>query len=532
MVERHAGNVPRRETTLVSATAARVAVLIVVLAVFGAFAAFLAATLNIWQDEWYSLRTTSQGLGFAWRTALGFEGLPPLYPLLLEGWRALDHSVWFARWLSILFAGGAVVCAWSFATRYLRATPPAAVAAAIAFNPFTIYAAVEIRLYALALLFSAGLILAFFDGFLATAPSRLARVAFVVCALGAVYTQYYPVLLVGGATAALIVLRERRAVRNYCIALGCVIVGALPVLAVLPAQMGAAGRALSTAARPDVAGPVEAALSFALPHGWLANWWSYPLNALYDAALVGLLAALFAARPRITRTNVALAAFAAVLVVAFALVPLLLHEKLLYPRHGVALLIPCVLTVFAIIDGVTRPRLRRIALTTYVGLYAALTVLTLWTAYHGLSKPGDFRRAAAYLTAHANAAQTIFAFDPEMVGPLRFYYRGPARIVALPQAMDFSRFDPPSFKFTSAAGAGTRLAAVPAGRTIFLYRGDVCDQRGDAFGCRFLEAEVARDYRVVAGETLDSASVRELIRRDDAVPGRSLRTKRSSATRT
>lgn len=517
MVERHVGNVTLRRSSLVSATAARIGGLVFVLGMFAALVAFLAASLNIWQDEWYSLRTTSHGLAFAWRAAIRFEGLPPLYPVLLDGWRTLDHSVWFARWLSILCVGGAVVCSWSFAARYLRATPPAIVAAAIAFNPFTIYAAVEIRQYALALLFSVGLILTFFDGFIGAVPSRFARIAFVFCALGALYTQYYPVLLLAGGAAALVVLRERRALRDYGIALACVVVGALPVLAFLPAQMGGS-RTIAKSVSPDIPGPIETALSFALPHGWLAHWWSYPLNAGYDAALVGLIAALVAARPRITRENLALAAFIAALVVCFALVPLILHEKLIFPRHGVALLAPSVLVIFAVVDGAVRPGARRIALATYMTLYAALTALTLWTMYHGLAKPGDFRRAAAYLSAHASGNQTVFAFDPEMVGPLRFYYHGSARIVALPQAMDFTRFDPASFAFTSAAQAQERLSAVPAGRTVFLYRGDVCGERGDALGCRFLEAAIARDYRVVGGETLDSASVRQLIRRGSAAP--------------
>ncbi|MBC5798928.1 MAG: glycosyltransferase family 39 protein [Candidatus Eremiobacteraeota bacterium] len=512
-------NATLREASFGAAASARVGGLVVVLVAFGALTAFLAASLNIWQDEWYSLRTTSHGFAFAWRSALGFEALPPLYPLLLEAWRTLDGSVWFARWFSILCVAGAVVCAWSFAARHLRATSPAVVAAALAFNPFAIYAAVEIRLYALALLFSAGLILTYFDGFIAAAPSRFARVAFVFCALGVLYTQYYPALLLAGAAAALLLLHDRRALRNYGIAVACVVVGALPVLAFLPAQMGGA-RTLAMSTRPDIVSPVETALSFALPHGWLSNWWGYPTNGVYDAALLATVGVAIATRPRLTRANLTLGAIAVTLVACFALVPLVLHEKMIFPRHGVALLIPSVLAVFAVLDAAPQPRLRHIALATYVSLYAILTALTLWSTYHALAKSGDFRRAAAYLDAHASAEQTIFVFDPEMVGPLRFYYHGPARIVALPQAMNFTRFNPPSFTFTSAAQAAVKLGAVAPGRTIFLYRGDVCNQRGDAFGCRFLDAEVTRDYRVLTARPLYSASIQELLRRGDATRSR------------
>jgi hypothetical protein len=47
----------------------------------------LAASLNIWEDEAFSLNTSGAGVGYAIRQALHFELQPPLYFVLLTLWR-------------------------------------------------------------------------------------------------------------------------------------------------------------------------------------------------------------------------------------------------------------------------------------------------------------------------------------------------------------------------------------------------------------------------------------------------------------
>ncbi|HEV7180287.1 MAG TPA: hypothetical protein VGN11_10450, partial [Candidatus Baltobacteraceae bacterium] len=64
----------------------------------------LAYVLNIWQDEAYTLQTTSRGIVYAFHQAVAFEQSAPLYFLALTLWRHINDSVFFLRLFSVLCA--------------------------------------------------------------------------------------------------------------------------------------------------------------------------------------------------------------------------------------------------------------------------------------------------------------------------------------------------------------------------------------------------------------------------------------------
>src|SRR5665647_3232622 len=66
---------------------------------------FLSYKLNIWEDEAYSLHTTSKNLATVIRESYDFEGQPPFYFLLLAIWRHINSGIFFARLLSLIFIG-------------------------------------------------------------------------------------------------------------------------------------------------------------------------------------------------------------------------------------------------------------------------------------------------------------------------------------------------------------------------------------------------------------------------------------------
>ena len=258
--------------------------------------------------------------------------------------------------------------------------------------------------------------------------------------------------------------------------------------------------------------------AFALPHDWLGNWFSNRWNIAYDCALLALVVTAARSALHWNRTLVALVASAATLVAFFAVAPVLAHQTLYFPRHAAVLEVPVLLLVLGTLDALERRR--DVALRAYVATYALFTLLALGVTYRGLAKAGDFERAAAFIAeraAHAprtsKPAEKIYVFDQEMAGPLAFYYRGRSPIVPLPAAQDFTRFDARAFAFHDVATVRARLGANAPGMRLFLYRGDVCYDVRDPFGCRFLEEVVRADYRVLSARALASAEVRELERR-------------------
>ena len=124
---------------------------------------WLSLELNVWRDEMYSLHSSSGTPGFAFRQALHFELQPPLYFVLLSLWRGIDSSVFFAR-LFLRSSGAVPFCASAaLGERLLPKVAPVWIAAVVATHPVLVWAGTEIRVYALILLLSALLTLAFFD---------------------------------------------------------------------------------------------------------------------------------------------------------------------------------------------------------------------------------------------------------------------------------------------------------------------------------------------------------------------------------
>ena len=123
-----------------------------------------AINLNVDVDEAYSLVSSSQGPGYALKRALNVEIQAPLYFILLSIWRSLNSSIFFARLFSILCISLSIFVAAKVSQRFFEKIHPGWITVTIALNPFVIWAAVTIRLYALLIFISILLILFFYDG--------------------------------------------------------------------------------------------------------------------------------------------------------------------------------------------------------------------------------------------------------------------------------------------------------------------------------------------------------------------------------
>ncbi|MGA8098444.1 MAG: glycosyltransferase family 39 protein, partial [Candidatus Cybelea sp.] len=174
----------------------------------------LAYILNLWQDEAYTLQTTGHGLAYAFHQALAFEQNAPLYFVFLAALRHLGTSIFFLRLPSVLCIAVAVALVPELARRYIPAIDAGLVTLVAAWNPFVIWAAVEMRVYALIIVLSALLLLTFFDAFLVRTPSKASAFAYAVCCILALYTQYYLGFLIA-AQALTLVLVHRRAIGRF-----------------------------------------------------------------------------------------------------------------------------------------------------------------------------------------------------------------------------------------------------------------------------------------------------------------------------
>ena len=398
----------------------------------------LAARLNVWVDEAFSLRTTGGTLGHAVRQAVEFELQPPLYFALLNVWRNLGDSVFVGRLLSVLCAGLTLVAAAALSRRLLPRVHPAWAVAALAFNPFLIWAATEIRLYALAALLSTLLLLFYVDGHVATDGSRRARHAFAVTALAALYTQYYLGFLLLAGAAGLIATRRWTALRSYVVAMAAVGLGFAPMLPLIPGQVDAhCLGAPAAASLPDAARLLLWRLhDYLLPVVWppLQVWGMW----IWRFATVPLACAiLWKCLRRPTPIWLAVAATGGAVLACFLGLALWQPPELVGVRHTVSLFVPA---LFALLGGAAAVA-GRYGVRACAAIVLLFCLTSLVHRYREPAKPGDWRRVARYLAENERPGQPIVVFLPDGALPLQLHYDGENPIVPVPSPEQCRSYD-------------------------------------------------------------------------------------------
>lgn len=468
----------------------------------------LAAWLNIWEDEAYSLVTTSRGVHSAIGLALREELQPPLYFAALALWRrAVGESIFAARLLSVVLAVLTICITAGLSRRYLPGRHPGWLASAVAFNPFLVWAALEIRVYAAAVLLS-GLLLRFYhDGFAAVEPRRRARVWFAVTAVAALYTQYYLGFLLAALAVPLLVRRNWPGLRRYLAAMSVAAAGFAPVACLLPWQFCQHTGDVREAVTAWHA--VRHVVSLAAQHLTDA-----PGPRLLDLMLSGAWAAVAGAfacrqRPPHRRPLQALSIATVALAACLMLLTPVVGTGLVARRHAAVLFLPTVVTAFGWIATGPRKALWGAAVFSLC-LHAA----TLADTYRPLAKRGDWQRVTQYIMQQEQPRQPILVFRASRIWPLEYYYRGVNRLVPIPPQAGAEQFSPRSQVLTDEEQIATAIAsAEPDPRAIWLITSGAKTYLGVDFRGDILDRYVSRHFDVVLERQFYQSQVKLLRRK-------------------
>jgi hypothetical protein len=443
-------------------------------------------------DEEYALASTAHGLVYAWHRAISFELQAPLWFGLMSLWRSLDASVAFARIFSVVCVAASCFALRAVAVRVRPDIPAWPFVMLVALNPFSIYAALEIRLYAAALLLSALAFVAFFDGFLA-GEKRAARVWFVALSLVSIYVEYYLGFALIGGFAALLAMRRFAALRAYLVAGAIVAAGAIPALLLALSEAGSVRQTLGGTGGLPLRHLAEPAFQFALPFAY--RWYDESilrvLLPLYKVGLGLLVLFLVLGRPRLSARDWGCVAFAFGTWLAFVAAYPLMHVSYEQPRHFVGLFVPEMAACYAVLCTLRAP-LRQICTLGIVLIYVACTTATLWTSYRYLSRPGDWRRLDAYVNAHAGKDDVVAVFAPDALPAFLRWYHGAAPVVAFPRTPEPERYDPNEYMVKSDDEARRALAQIGNGKRVWLVLYGQCDGEVTNYGCAHV-AEAAAE---------------------------------------
>ena len=483
-------------------------------AIVGAFLAvtlWLAAHLGLYIDELYSLHTTSRGFRYALDQSLGFEQQPPLFFLALTAWRQLSHTDLFARLFSILCSTGTLLLVFDFARRRLPSLPAWLPPLALAINPFFLWTALDVRVYASIVLISAALISTFFDAFV-DEGSWAKAIRFTIIAVAAIYTQYFIGSMFVGFGLGLLMLGPRKKLVPFALAMTVVVVAAFPLLTIVRGEFHDA-TLVQTAPLPLASRMLTATLSFAFPHPKLAP--DKFFNAAYVALVLVSLGAIVAGARRSTggRTAAALGILAAAVVACFLGLILVARAPLEMPRHITTLFVPIALFVLATIARIRATLPRRRALWFYTALLVLASLAQDAVTYRPpLANPGDWQRVGDYLNAHVAASEPIAVFDTEDALGVRHYYRGRARVVPLPHELDFEVFDRRAFAIRSPAqlAAAFPQPSDPTRRAWLVFGVTTCSIVEFGSSCSILDSYVDTHFDTLGERKFSGTVVREL----------------------
>jgi len=456
-----------------------------------------SAMFGTWHDEEYTLATTAHGPGYAFHRALDFELQPPLYFVALAALRSISDSVFFARLFSVACALVATLGMAAVARRIWPRQAAWPLAALVAFNPFTVYAALEIRLYAFALALSVFAWLAFDDGFFSGTSTR-ARLAFVAIAVASLWTQYFLAFEFVAFAVALAIVRRWRALGAFVIAGAVTILGFLPLAVFVHAQVG------NQFAVPDALLPSPAAVfmhplfDFVLPLGYERFGGTIGYVAVLASVTI-LVAAIIVGRPRLDRRTTATIAMAIVVEAIYVVLADVLRYELVAPRHFIALFVPEVVAVYALVAAFTSRYARAAGATMAVTIALATAATVGWT-YHTGAKQGDWPRVGALLSKLARPGDLIAVTEADSLPAFERYYHGPARVVPFPRALPPDRYDVNAMYVHSARDGAAALARLPHDDRVWLVIYGRCDQL-DQLGCHELETALARNERILEKHT-------------------------------
>ena len=484
----------------------------------------MAATLSIWIDEAYSLHTTGKDFHYALNQALYFELQPPAYFLILNLWRNINSSILFARLFSILCIVLTLAIVPKLSQKYLPDIHPGWITAAVALNPLTIWAAVEIRVYAFVILLSALLMLFFFDGYLSEQPNTLARWAYVEVAILGLYTQYFIAFLLVAQGIAFLVLKRWQALRKSILEIIVIVLAFLPILLFLPHQISQ-----HTAEVPKTFSISESlrvviwnAINYFLPINWtwLRNYQDNNVFLYTVFFLMFGLMFLIYRKPRwLKKQDIALWIMASVPIVFLVGVILkVTGADLIHFRHTIVLFIPAIFSAFSIIKAATFPwvkssdRLKILLILTLIILFLNLTALA--SAYRRMTKPGDASRVANYITLHEKPNQPILVFPGLLALALSYHYSGQNTLVPIPRGEDFQNYNIGKFVLkeeTEIVAALSKVSDDP--QSIWIVFIQNCKNFNIDYNCQLFHTFINKNYSVKLSKKFRGNTVQLLQRK-------------------
>ena len=396
---------------------------------------YLSYALNIWIDEAYTLHTTSNNLAEVLRLSYTFEGQVPVYFLLLAIWRLISVKVFFARLFSLICIGFAAIYFNKLEQQVTGKKGNRWMTVIFLVNPFTVWSAIEIRVYALLILLSVLAIYYFIRYYLSNKNKDL--YAFLIVALIGVYTQYFFTLLIASLAFFFFLYKGWKLFFRFCLYLVPVVLLFLPNLYFLRYQVQM--HQLTIIDKPILATFINVLYTpqdflLALQLVPFDRWVRWIIKCIF---IISILFAYFklykkrhtAVTGEFERLNTLFFA-TGLLIMMYALV--VVYTKILYVPKYMSIVFPFVCLIYLLFKQY-RPSVQK---RLYI-FYSIYFITLLVMVYRVPIKNYDYIHTAKYISATERPGEPLFFYTNLIALPFSKYYTGQNKIVPLPHPITF-----------------------------------------------------------------------------------------------
>ncbi len=423
-------------------------VLIVVILIFVILNLYLSLSLNIWFDETFTLESTSGGVVNAFKRALDVELQAPLYFVSLAAWRAINDSIFFARMFSVMSVVCSLLIVARIAIEIFGSFEAIAVVIGMAFNPFSMWAATEIRSYGLAIMLSALLLLSFRIAFLECHQKRRRLynvITYTAISTISIYTHYYLAFMFTGFLIYLIYLRRWAILLIYGICTTFLVIAFLPLLVwVMPSQigiynlfkesrMGTEGRWTALHLAKVVYGRVR---NLVLSVQWLPRTARHILVYLILFVFISLLKKT---RKEIDKVALFWISFAASLITLVAFTSVM-GPDYIRPRRLFILYVPLLFSLYSVSLIVVQRNYRLLIFFCLSILMVLSGAIDYINKIRIAAKPGDYQRVARYIMNNEQSGQPILMFPASAALSMKYYYSGVNKLIPIPGLLKNDRY--------------------------------------------------------------------------------------------
>lgn len=405
------------------------------LLLYAAFLVYLCFALNIWEDESYTLNTTSHGFSEVVRLSYTFEGQPPVYFLIMAAWRSISADVIFAKFFSILCIA---IAAWILNKLTVEINGDKNnqwVLVIFLLNPFTVWAALEIRLYAFMILLSVAAIYYFIRYY--KYNSKPALYTFLIVALLGAYTQYFFTLLVASLACSLLLYKGWKPFFTFCLYLLPVVLLFLPNFLYIQTQVHMHQQTTAVIPFRDTINDV-----FRSPQNFLLALQIAPFNRwgrwlIKTVVVISLLMAYYNLyRNRNSGDtgffkNMNMLLFATVILFILYCVVFTI-EQLTFAGRYLTIVFPLIVVWFLLLDKL-KPVFKNL-------IFAGCTlyfVFLLYSYYKIPVKDYDYKKLAGYVQDIERTNEPIVFYSSQLALPFSCYYNGGHQMVPLPNKLTF-----------------------------------------------------------------------------------------------